>query len=68
MTQLAVPLTLTKLQTLVGGFIEFVELLSGDVLVVNEARELAPFNPKASLLLGLPVNGDVVLCDPEEIA
>lgn len=63
-----VPLTLTALQIYVGGFIQFIELPSGDVLVVNEVQELAPLNTTATLLTRLPVTGDVILCEPEEIA
>lgn len=68
MRQLETPLTLTAMQIAVGGLIKFIELLSGDTLVVNEASDLAPLNAKASLLIGRPVNGDVILCDPDEIA
>lgn len=69
--QIATPLTLTKLQTLVKGFIKFIDTPSGDVLVVNEsAPEFARINVTASSLAGKasPVYGDVVLCDPSEIA
>jgi len=62
------PLTLAALQILVGGFIEFVELRSGDWLVVNEASHLAPLNTSATALAGIPVYGDVVLCEPSDIA
>jgi hypothetical protein len=69
--QVQAPLTLTKLQTLVKGFIKFIDLSSGDVMVANEsAPEFARINITASSLAGKasPVYGDVVLCDPEEIA
>lgn len=63
------PLTLTHLQLLVGGFIQFVELTSGDLMVVNEAAPLfAPFNPTASIIASQTICGDVVLCSPGEIA
>ncbi len=64
------PLTLTQLQTLIGGFIAFVDLTNGDMLVINEAsRDRMGFhNQTASTLLGKPVFGDVVLCSPSEIA
>lgn len=65
------PLTLTCLQLLVGGFIRFIELPTGDVLVVNEsAAEFAAINPSASSLAGPagPIYGDAVLCSPTEIA
>lgn len=68
---LTTPLTLTTLQTCVGGFIKFVELPHGDLMVVNEAStDLAPFNPSASSLAGKagPIYGDAVLCEPSEIA
>ncbi len=63
------PLTLTALQTFVGGFIRFVELSSGDLMVVNEASVdgLGFLNPNASSLAGYPVYGSVVMCIPEEI-
>lgn len=66
------PLTLTQLQTCVGGFIKFIELSTGDLLVVNEASldGIAPFNSEASSLAGKagPIHGDVVFCSPTEIA
>lgn len=66
------PLTLTAMQILVGGFIKFVELTSGDWMVVNEASfEGTMFlNPTASQLAGHagPIYGDAILCDPKEIA
>jgi hypothetical protein len=64
------PLTLTQLQLFVGGFIHFVTLLNGDILVTNEASRdhVGIHNPTASTLLGKPVFGDVVLCSSEEIA
>jgi hypothetical protein len=68
---IATPLTLTKLQKLVKGFIKFIDTPSGDILVVNEsAPEFARINVTASSLAGKasPVYGDVVLCDPSEIA
>lgn len=63
------PLTLTQLQLFVGGFIHFVTLLNGDILVLNEASRdrVGIHNPTASALLGKPVFGDAVLCSPEEI-
>jgi hypothetical protein len=65
------PLTLTALQIFVGGFIRFVELSSGDLMVVNEASAdgIGFYNPTASQLAGNagPIYGDAVLCTPEEI-
>jgi len=69
--QVESPLTLTKLQTLVKGFIKFIDMPTGDVLVVNEsAPEFARMNETATSLAGRvgPVYGDAVLCDPSEIA
>lgn len=69
--QIEAPLTLTKLQSLVKGFIQFIDMPTGDVLVVNESSVgYARINVTASLLAGKvgPVYGDVVLCDPSEIA
>lgn len=62
------PLTLTALQVFVGGFIKFVELSSGDLLVVNEVQTFAPLNQTASRLAGTPIYGHAVICLPEEIA
>lgn len=36
--QIETPLTLTKLQTLVKGFIKFIDMPTGDVLVVKASR------------------------------
>jgi hypothetical protein len=72
--QVEVPLTLTAFQIHVGGSIEFIELESGDLLVVNEeinrrAQDFAHFsNPAATVIAGLPVLGDVVICSPSEVA
>lgn len=69
-----VPITLTAFQVHVGGFIDFIELQSGDLLVVNEEinRRAADFvhfsNPTATVIAGIPVLGDVVLCSPSEVA
>jgi hypothetical protein len=66
-----VPLTLTQLQTFVGGFIRFVELPTGDVIVINEASlDGADYNPTASSIAGKagPIYGDVIHCSPSEIA
>jgi hypothetical protein len=65
-----VPLSLTALQTLVGGFIRFVDLQSGDVMVINEASldRLGFYNKTASTVAGQSIYGDVVVCEPQEIA
>ena len=63
------PLTLTALQGYVVGWINFIELSSGDVLVVNEMADgWTPMNINATYILGFPVYGNVVLCSPSEIA
>ena len=68
--EVKVPLTLTALQTYVGGFIKFIELPSGDLLVVNEAGpSFAEINEQANGLAGRvgPIYGHAVLCSPSEI-
>ena len=63
------PLTLTALQTRVKGFIQFVDLPSGDCLVINESQcSYVPVNDSATAMAGYPIRGDVILCTPEEIA
>jgi len=65
------PLTLTQLQTLVAGFVRFIELDDGDIIVINEASPgEAPFNSLASSIAGKagPIYGDVVHCKSSEIA
>ena len=64
------PLTLTQLQIHVGGFIRFIDLMGGDMLVINEASldNIGLHNPTASALAGHPIFGDVILCSPTEIA
>jgi len=66
------PLTLTALQLFVGGFVYFVELSTGDLMVVNEASrdQIGFYNPTASPLAGKagPIYGDAILCSPAEIA
>lgn len=63
------PLTLTALQTFTGGFIKFVDLPSGDILVINESSsDFAPINNTASSIAGRSIFGDVVRCVSSEIA
>ena len=64
------PLTLTALQGYVHGFVEFIELSSGDLIVVNEEslNGLGGLNMSASALAGQLIYGHVVLCEPNEIA
>ncbi len=68
--KVAVPLTLTALQTYVGGFVRFVELKSGDWLVINEASldDMGFHNQTASTIAGMKIHGDAILCHPSEIA
>lgn len=63
------PLTLTAMQIFVGGFIHFLELPSGDLMVVNEASRGGNgyYNKAASQIAGMPVHGDAILCSPEDI-
>ncbi len=63
---LTTPLTLTYMQQMVMGFIDFVEIKSGDLMVVNE--DAFQINSLATTLAGREIRGDVILCDPKEIA
>lgn len=65
-----VPMTLTALQTLVGGFIRFIVLSSGDTMVINEASldRLGFYNKTASAVARQDIYGDVVVCAHNEIA
>lgn len=63
------PLELHDLQLLVGGFVKFVNLDEGRMIVVQElAVKHRPINETASKLAGLPIHGDVVVLSGEEIA
>jgi len=66
------PLTITRLQELVGGFVKFLELPCGDYLATNEdaMRLLTRVNKNADVFVGIagPVYGDVVLFGEEELA
>ncbi len=70
--KIATPLTLTQMQLKVGGFIKFVDLSSGDIMVINESATEFPglHNPTASQLAGSagPIFGDAIICSPSEIA
>lgn len=70
--EVEVPLTLTALQCYVGGFIYFIELANGEILIVNEASfdQFGFYNKEASKIAGQagPIYGDAVLCKPEDIA
>lgn len=66
--QVTKPLTLGTLQAYVQGFIRFIDLTSGDILVVNEnTPPHIPVNTSATAIAGFEVRGDAVLCSPEEI-
>lgn len=62
----AAPLTFTALKRYVGGSIQLVQLLSGDIIVVNESATEP--NKSASSLAGRPIFGPAVLCTESEIA
>lgn len=70
-SQIPTPLTLTAMQRFVGGFIKFIELSCGDLMVVNEAAiaETSALNVDATKLAGKsgPVYGTVIFCEPSEI-
>jgi len=61
--------TLKKQQKLVGGYIEYVNLHNGQMLIVNEEGLLMhlEYNYEASELYGHPIVGDVVLCNLNEV-
>jgi|TARA_R110000803_G_scaffold56959_3_gene114668 hypothetical protein len=60
---------LKRLQDLVGGYIEVVNLTDGRILIVNEEGLLLklPFNEQASDLSSRPLVGDVILCKNSEL-
>jgi hypothetical protein len=63
------PLELHELQILVGGYIKYVNLTEGRVLVVQElAFKYHPVNETATKLAGKTIHGDVVLCSGSELA
>lgn len=65
------PLTLTVLSRMVGGEIEFIELRTGDMMVIQKDSWFRlPINHTASVFAGLkpPVCGSAILCSPDEIA
>jgi len=61
--------SLTNLQKLVGGWIELVPYTHEHVFVVNEEGGLnsLPINRKASLMAGIRIVGDVIVCEREEL-
>ena len=64
--------TLEEAQEYVGGYIETVEHIRGDhefILVVNEEARMMdlPGNSFGTLLTGIPIRGDILLCLRGEI-
>lgn len=57
------PLELEKAQSLVGGFVELIQLPGGAQLLVNEEGLLRrlPINPLASYLARQPIVGNAVV-------
>lgn len=60
--------TLEEMQGFVGGYIEIVHLACGMVAVVNEDGCLIGLkpNPRAKLVTGYHLVGDVLICDKNE--
>lgn len=65
-TPIASPLTLTGIRKYVGMNFTFVDLRSGDILIVSD--NASEPNPFATSLLGQPVCGPAILCSPSDIA
>ncbi len=63
------PLDLANLQTRVGGYIGFIDIPSGDTLVVADDISSLPLNYTATALAGdgIMIYGHAVLCGPGEI-
>lgn len=61
--------TLEKMQRLVGGYIEFVYIEDGKILVVNEDAlfEDLPYNEQASAMCDAILFGDVILTSDQEM-
>lgn len=66
MRHVEAPLTLTAMKRYVGDSIHLINLLSGDLMVVNESATEP--NKSASSLAGRPIFGPAVLCSELEIA
>lgn len=62
-------LSLTSMQTAVGGWIEFVPLRNGKLLVVNDEGIYAGLLPNRVVAerYGLAIVGDVILVSPSEL-
>ncbi len=63
--------TLEEMQSLVGGYVEIVQLWGGShYLLLNEEGRLKnlPVNKLASALLGFEVRGSVAVVSAEEVA
>lgn len=63
------PLNLQRLQAMVGGFIGYIDIPSGDTIVVAEDISSSPLNYTATALAGngVIVYGNAVLCGPGEL-
>jgi len=61
--------TLKSMQDMVGGYIEFIYLPTGQMLIVDEEGRLKnyPLNKQASELCGQLIVGDVILADYSEV-
>jgi hypothetical protein len=64
------PLELADLQARVGGFVGFIDIPSGDTIVVADDISSLPLNYTATALAGngIIIYGHAVLCGPKEIA
>lgn len=60
--------TLSELQHHVGGYIEMVQLLGNQILVVNDEGKIRrlPINNYATLFTGIEIYGDVIVLDENE--
>ena len=60
---------LEEMQEIVGGYIEIVRLDEKQIMVVNEEGVIynLPHNKKASKLCGIPIVGDVLVCESEQV-
>ena len=61
--------SLEELQKAVDGYIEIVYLQDDDIAVVNEEGIIRkmPHNINASIMVGFPVFGDVLICKSNEV-
>lgn len=60
---------LEEMQEIVGGYIEIVRLDEKTIMVVNEEGLVynLPYNAKASRLCGIPIVGDVLVCESKMV-